>query len=749
MRPDASRPDSHHGDALDPTHPDQGQPRPDYPRPDRDRSQQWLCLNGTWCLHADGQRVDVVVPFAWETTASEVGRTWLERATYCRSVTVPPSWVGRRTVLSFGAVHHRAVVRIEGAEVGSHVGGYEPFEIDITEHVAPGATVELAVEVDAPADKRSFPHGKQRSIPRDDYDGVAFTPTSGIWQSVWLEARGRTNLDDLRVRGDSLTGFDLQGRLVGDRPAGARVTITVTDGSTHREHVELTADDLGRIGGRLDLLEPRLWSPDDPHLYLLEAVVSPAGPASSTAAPGDDESPRAGDDLDRVTVTGGLRRIEVRGEELHLNGERLYVRGILDQGYWPSTGATAPDDAALVADLELARDFGYNLVRKHIKLEDPRWLHHADRLGVLVWAEPPAPSRYSPAAAASFEAQLQPMVRRDGNHPSIVIWGLYNEEWGLDWDIPGSPERAAAAVSAYDLLRTIDDSRPIVDNSGWAHVRTDLVDWHYYDEDPQAWSVNVAGLADGSREHFPVRLGPDFTVDKPLYGSTGHPRTGLPVLNSEYGAGFTSLERAWHLRWQTQELRRHDRFAGYVYTELTDVEHEMAGLLDTDRRSKDLGGVHPRDVNSATVIVVDLVPAAAGADIPVPTTDLTLTLRVSHHGDRLIEGRVLAAWVPAGTPHGAVLPTPQGETEAVKAEPFALSPPITLRVPAPGPVPSARLHLWLVDEADEVRARTHLDAAPLEAPNRAGARRDSASTRPDGAAVHPTLQEPGAVNSVS
>jgi len=697
-------------------------PRPEYPRPDRDRSQQWLPLNGTWAFDSAAATKTIRVPFAWETAASGVARTWMEHATYRREVSVPDTWGGRRVFLCFGAVHHFARVLVDHVEVATHTGGYHPFEIDVTECAAPGSTVDVIVEVHAPCDKRSIPHGKQRSIPRDDYDGVCFTPTSGIWQSVWLEARGRTYLETIAVRGDSLTGFTLDGRVAGDATAAAAVRVTITDGSAHLEQIELTCDSLGRVHGRLELREPRLWSPDDPHLYTLTATVH-----SSDSGPTGAENTLA----DTVGLTGGLRRIDVIGEELYLNGERLYLRGVLDQGYWPASGPTAPDDEAHLAELALARSLGYNMVRKHIKLEEPRWLHHADRLGMLVWAEPPAPSRYSPHAADAFEAQLQPMVERDGNHPSIIIWGLYNEEWGLDWDIPGSPERAAAAVKAYDLLHSLDDTRPIVENSGWAHVRTDLVDWHYYDEDPQSWAVNLAGLADGTREDFPVRLGPDFIVKKSLYGNRTHARTGLPILNSEYGGGFTSLERAWHLRWQTQELRRHDRFAGYVYTELTDVEHEMAGLLDAERRLKDLGGLRLTDVNADTVLVIDLVPAAAGADIPVPDGDLMLRLHVSHHGERPIEGRVRAAWVLAGTPFAPVATAHQAETEPVKAEPFTLSPAVELHLPGPGAVPAARLHLWLIDEADDIRARTYIDAAPLEPPNRRGARVSPEEFRPE------------------
>jgi len=671
-------------------------PKPEYPRPDRDRSERWLTLNGTWELTSEDGVADILVPFAWETTASGVARTWLERATYSRDVAAPAAWGDARVALCFGAVHHRAIVRLDGRVVGEHVGGHESFEFDVTEHLAPGATARLEVEVEAPADKRALPHGKQRSIPRDDYDGVSFTPTSGIWQPVWLEARGRTYIEALSLRGDSLTRLAVEGRVAGDAAAGALVTLTVVDGGSG-ETVELTADADGRVTGVLALAAPRLWSPADPHLYRVEVEVAD----------------------DRLTATAGLRRIETVGEELRLNGERLYLRGVLDQGYWPATGLTAPDEDALVRDLDLARELGFNLVRKHLKLEEPRWLHHADRMGMLVWTEPPAPSRWSPEAAAAFEAQLPGMIARDGDHPSIIVWGLYNEEWGLDWDIPGSPERAAAAIDAYDALRALDASRPIVENSGWAHVKSDLVDWHYYDEDPATWARNVAELASGEREAFPVKLGPDFVVDKSFYGSPDFPRTGVPILNSEYGAGFTSLERAWHVRWQTQELRRHDRFAGYVYTELADVEHEMAGVVDADRRPKDAGGLNHADAHADTVLVVDLVPRHAGADLEVPVAPFDLGVRVSHHGSRGISGTVHAAWVSAGRPFPATPPAALVAAE-VEAEPYRTTDAVILNLPAPGG--PARLLLWLVDDVGTVRARAFVDAAPVEPPNRRGAR---------------------------
>ena len=667
-------------------------PKSEYPRPDLDRSERWLPLNGEWDFESQDGNATIIVPFAWETQASGVGRTWLESARYRRVISRPASWEHSRTFLCFGAVNHRATVSIDDVVIGTHEGGYSSFEFDVTDLIGTCASAVLTVDVESPSDKRLIAHGKQRSIPRDDYDGVSFTPSSGIWQSVWLEARGLTYTSHVSLRGDSLTGFDVIVDVVGSSPAGALVVVQLLSASG--EQIEMICDGSGKASGRVSVLNPRLWSPADPHLYRVEITV---------------------DGNDRFVATSGLRSFETRGEELYLNGERFYLRGVLDQGYWPTSGITAPNDAALVRDLELAHTAGYNLVRKHLKFEEPRWLFWADQLGMLVWAEPASTSRFSADAVSSFEAQIPEMVSRDGNHPSIVIWGLYNEEWGLDWDIPGDPAKIAAASSAYELLAALDHSRPIVENSGWAHVKTDLVDWHYYDSDPQAWAVNVAALASGARSDFPVPLGPSFIVDKNLYADDSVPRSGIPIINSEYGAGFTSFERAWHLRWQTQELRRHDRIAGYVYTELADVEHEFAGIFTTERRAKDTGGFNPADANAETTLILDIVPIQAGTDIPLPTTELLLGVRVSHHGSDPLSGKVRAGWVSAGKPFASSNGAYEVESRTITALPFQVTDAVEIRPEAPSVRSSARLHIWFVDSGGSVRARTFLDAGPLEA----------------------------------
>ncbi|GIH66032.1 glycoside hydrolase family 2 protein [Microbispora siamensis] len=676
-------------------------PRAEYPRPHFDRSHSWSSLNGEWDFRADteqGWNRTITVPFAWETPASGVEAHWLPVAWYRRRVTVPAAWAGQRVVLHFGAVHHEATVWVNGVEVAAHRGGYTPFEADVTDALREGEQ-EIVVRVAAPLDKRDIAHGKQRSVPRDDFDGVCFTPSSGIWQSVWMEARPATHLAALKLRpAEGLTGIVAEAHIGGhvEGPVGeTRLRLSVRGCGPS---VEVPVGH-GPVRVELPIEEPRLWSPDDPHLYHVDAeLVSPDG-------------------TDRVAGYTGLRTIDVVGEDLYLNGRRLFVRGVLDQGYWPRTGITAPDDAALRRDIELAAAAGYNLVRKHLKLEDPRFVYHADTLGMLVWAEPAATGRFSPESVIAFEEQIAPMVERDGNSPAIVIWGLYNEEWGLDWDIPGDPAKQQAAARAYDLLKSLDATRPAVDNSGWTHVRTDLLDWHYYDESAASWGRTVAALLDGGQDDFPVRLGPDFVVRKKLAGAPAQPLRGLPNLNSEYGGGFTSVERAWHLRWQTQELRRHDRLAGYVYTELYDIEHESAGLLDFERRPKDLAGVNPAHVNATTTLVLDVVPVAPGRDLLSASREVAVGVRVSHHGAEPVTGHLHTAWTPVfgPAPEDAALMGSGEPGPAAEAKPFLLGAPTEVRAVLPDGWTSGRLHIALVGEGGVV-ARSALDVDTHTAP---------------------------------
>lgn len=667
-----------------------------YPRPDFDRSGEWRSLEGTWefARLAPGESTlplrrgfeeTIEVPYAWESERSGVGAPWLAAAAYRRTVTVPPAWRDRRTVVHFGGVHHRARVLANGRLLAEHEG-VGPFSCDVTDGIGPDGDVELTVFVDAPIDKRFICHGKQRSLPLDDYDSCAFTPTSGIWQPVWIEPRPPTYVASVRcTTALSLDALSVVVGVAGPESAGARVELELVDpdrGAVARASAATCDAPL-----ELRLADPRPWSPADPHLYSLQVRTV------------------ARDGVDAVSVPVGVRTIAAVGDELRLNGERLYLRGVLDQGYWPDTGLTAPSTDALVHDLMLARAAGYNLVRKHIKLEDPRWLHAADRAGMLVWAEPPGTGRYAPAAIDAFQIALRRMVERDGNHPSIVIWGAFNEEWGLDWGVAESAALQDEVRGAAQLLRRLDPSRPIVDNSGWSHVDTDLVDWHYYEPDLGAWRKNVTALVEQENAEIPVPLHPPALEMKPLHATPARENEKKPNLNGEYGWGGTSLERGWHLKWQTQELRRHDALCGYVYTELCDVEHEFAGVYRADRSRKDFGNMDPADVNAETVLVIDLLPLAPGCDIET-AGPVSVDVALSHHGREALTGALAWQWGPilgAAPRHWAA----GGERE-LSASPFVLGAPVRVETSLPEGWSTGRLHLALFC-AGALTARSALD----------------------------------------
>lgn len=679
--------------------------RPEYPRPHFDRSHAWLSLNGAWdfardpdgsavhdALTADDSRWGerIVVPFAWETEAAGPRAHWLQWGWYRREIAAPEDWSGQRVVLHFGAVHHIASVWVNGTLVGEHEGGYTPFEFDITDALDADGRGTLVVRVHAPADKREIVHGKQRSIPRDVYDVCAFTPSSGIWQPVWLEARPATYVAGLALRpSEAFDAIEVTVEIGSSSSSSASLTAVVAGG---RPVTVEAADPAQPVSVRLPIASPRLWSPADPHLYDVTVTLESA------------------DGTDRVGGSTGLRRVETDGDQILLNGERLYVRGVLDQGYWPRTGITAPDDQAFVTDLEIARAAGFNLVRKHLKLEDPRFLHHADRLGILVWAEPASTGVFTPAAVARFEAQIEPMVRRDGNHPSVVIWGLYNEEWGLDWDVPGDTLKQEAVRRAYDLLKALDPSRPAVDDSGWSHVATDLVDWHVYDEFPDGWAAKVRALLADGKPGFPVPIGPGVLVEK-LLMADGGTVPAVPNLNSEFGGGLTSVERGWNLRWQTLELRRYDGLSGYVWTELYDIEHETAGIHAFDRGTKDDGGNPPRQTNAVTVAVPDVTPLAPGCDFVAADGGVEFDVLISHHGTEPVELTVVPVWGAALQPFDPsvhVLRDRPGPT--AKVQPFRVSEPLRIRERIPSGVEAARLHLVLVQSGEAV-GHTCVDVA--------------------------------------
>ncbi len=670
-------------------------PHAEYPRPDFERSQQWVNLNGIWDFVADSDNVglenawyqngtvewahQIVVPYPWESKTSQVYQEWLGLGWYRINLERPANWTNLRTILNFGAVHYTCMAWLNGHKLGEHTGGYLPFSFDITDDLAEGRG-ELIVRVEAPLDKRSIPHGKQRSIPADDYDGCAFTASSGIWQTVWLEGRPATYIASLKLRPTpELNAIEVQGIVEGPNLAKANLSLELAG----QKGLELPIQGEASFSLILRIDNPQVWSPGNPHLYTIIAKL---------------DSP---DGEDRVESYTGLRKFEVRGERFYLNGQQLYIRSALDQGFWPEGIYTAPDDAALRKDVELALRAGYNLIRKHIKLENPRWLYWADKLGLLVWEEPPCIGRYSVEAIKTFEAQLVPMVARDGNHPSIIIWGIYNEEWGLDWLSGEDEEKQNAVENAYNLLSSADTTRPIIDDSGWWHVKTDILDWHYYNSDMQKWQAVTAALASDRASWFGHGLSDTNWYETQL-SIKGKDHAGLPIINSEYGGGSSDKEQNWLFRWQTQDIRRYRAFSGYTYTELYDVEHEVVGIYTADRQLKDWG-YDPATINAATLIIFDITSHKPGLDLIISDKVLKVPVQISHHGATALKGTLFWGWKQMEEPAGS---------KEVIVNSFEVSEPLELSCLYPEGVEEAgpkQFFVWLSDRHEMVVTCNFLD----------------------------------------
>lgn len=575
-------------------------PRGEYPRPEL-RRPRWLCLNGLWELELDdadhglaagwhtGRAFSrrIVVPYPLESELSGIGdRTPHPIVWYRRCFTLPEGFLAERLVLRIGACDHAARVFVNGREVGTHRGGYTPFGFDVAHCLRLGEN-ELVVRVE---DRETWAQPRGKQITGGGGTGIDYDAVTGIWQSVWLEPLPELCVESVWSR------YSLEQRELAVQVEfgaahdvalfGGEVEATLFDGE-----VEITrgsAPGFGRPEARVVLAvpAPRHWSPDDPHLYRLVVRLL-----------------REERVVDAVECDVGLREVSWQGGSLRLNGEPLYLRGLLDQGYFPGGWYAAATDADLRRDVELVRAMGFNMVRKHQKAEDPRFLYWADRLGLLVWAELPSGRDFTTQLVTSLASEWAALVRRDRMHPSIVGWVPMNESWGV-WQQATRPEQRALVEALTALTRALDPGRPVLGNDGWEWSTGDLRGIHSYAPTGEALVRHLrAILADPDAEVLlsSELLGPKRGV------LPGADATGRAVVLSECGGiGYVAaqgpaLERELFVygslpRTPAQlEARLRDlaagiaalpELAGFVWTQLTDVQQERNGLLDFERRPK-------------------------------------------------------------------------------------------------------------------------------------------------------------------
>ena len=580
----------------------QQQPRPEHPNP-QFRRRDWQVLNGPWEFGFDDSgrepaavwlgKADfggsIVVPYPYQSPLSGIGDRAVHPVMWYRhTFDVPSDWPGPRLMLHFGAIDYAAEFWLNGSYLGAHEGGYTPVTLDITRASRPTGNVLVVRAEDLPSGEQ--PRGKQDQTEHKPY---CFAATSGIWQSVWLEPAGASYLTACRIVPDV---DECQFRIYFDAPQVAGAAAIEVRALLNGQLMGMGSAAIGAGVVDLRLAASELWHPDSPEAYeILLRLYS-----------------RSGERLDDVYSYAGLRDVRIEAGQILLNGEPIYQRQVLDQGYWPDGIYTAPSDAALKADVEWIRRLGFNGVRKHQKVEDPRWLYWCDRLGVLVWDEMAAFDVETPTSRERLRREWRDVVRRDLNHPSVVAWVPFNESFGMR-GVTASPITQDYIASVVADTRRIDPTRPVVDNSGWEHVDTDIADSHNYEPTGElflaAWrrfqadprGVNTLRSWDGFHAGA-QRYGPQYY--HPLF-VPGRGYAGQPIAISEWGGYFLAGSgqvadiiaqrrgvepdaEAYVSRYRNliAAFDSVPEIVGDCWTQLTDIEDEPNGLLTVDRQPK-------------------------------------------------------------------------------------------------------------------------------------------------------------------
>jgi beta-galactosidase/beta-glucuronidase len=489
---------------------------------------------------------------------------------YHRAITVPAEWAGKRVILHFGGVDYECEVYVDGVSVGKHWGGTVAFSFDITGVVTPGGTHNVVVYVRDEVRSGVQPGGKQ--CPDFKSRGCHYTRTTGIWQTVWMEAVTPTGLKDVQTVPD-LDGarFVVTPRFYAVK-AGMTFRATLKDGDRIISQAECAAVD--GVPVILPVPDPKTWSPADPFLYDLTFEVVDGGAV-----------------VDTVEAYAGLRKVHVEGNRVFLNNEPFYLRLVLDQGFYADGIWTAPTDEALKRDIELSMAAGFNGARLHQKVFEPRFHYWADRLGYVTWGESSSwgIDVTGIESARNFLAEWREIMTRDRNHPSIIAWTPFNETRGG----AGHPQHKRLHADAYDLTHDLDPTRPVNDASGYAHVKTDLWTTHSYNQVPESLKAQLAiDPETGVWRNFPEveveYAGQPYIVDE-FGGIKWIPRDDLVFADNSWGYGDdpTTLEEFYtRLDGLVDAVLSYEHICGYCYTQLTDIEQEQNGIYNYDRSEK-------------------------------------------------------------------------------------------------------------------------------------------------------------------
>lgn len=559
-------------------------PRPEYPRPDFQR-EKWLPLNGEWDFSFDEPIFDqkILVPFACETKLSGIHDTSFHNAVwYRRSFSLPEPMHDRQILLHFGAVDYTCRLWVNDQFIREHTGGQCGFSADITDALnASGENVIVLEARDDPADLE-MPRGKQYWKPESE--SIFYTRTTGIWQSVWLEAVSPMHLCSCRIT----PLFDERSVRFSYALSAAPQHVTLTAEITFRGKtagaVSVTPTSArGAFDWQIDqsalsawnYQEDLVWTPEQPKLFDVTFRIL-----------------EHGCEVDAVQSYFGMRKVSIQNGQFLLNNRPYYQKLVLDQGYWPESLLTAPSDEAFIRDIELTKAMGFNGVRKHQKVEDPRYLYHADRMGLLVWGEIGAAYLYSEQYADRIYREWLDVLRRDYNHPCIVVWTPLNESWGVQ-EIETDPRQQAHSEAMVAITKSMDTTRLVVDNDGWEHTNGDLLTIHDYSPSGEMLRAHL-----GSMDAI-LALRP---AQRALFVGR-HAYAGQPILLSEFGGvkfvPGTEAQHSWgyceadscaafagKLRELFDAVRACPLVDGYCYTQLTDVETEQNGLLTYDRTPK-------------------------------------------------------------------------------------------------------------------------------------------------------------------